>query len=258
MASIDVAKSIIERGIGLEELAPLVVREPWIVRQGELLHLAVLQDTPAAIEALGPARAHCDVDYFGQTALNLACTYGGSRLACIRVLLRQGASPFISDDEGYSPLMHAAGFSLDEDKDSGAVQTVVDVLLAAARDRVHHLFRQQDSRGWGVLHHAVDGGHPGILPRLLASSTAGLAVQDRRGRTALHVAIQQGNADAVATLIRHGAPPLLTDASGLLPLDEALLSFPNGVEIVKVSQTSTACPPAMGSTSERYLTHMHA
>ncbi|KAI5007162.1 hypothetical protein ZWY2020_047110 [Hordeum vulgare] len=75
-----------------------------------------------------------------------------------------------------------------------------------------------EAEQWAPLHAAAARGDCGEVRRL---GQEALAVRDKDGRTALHVAAAAGEAEAVAELVDMGADSAAADARGRTPLDVA-------------------------------------
>nr|BAK05268.1 predicted protein [Hordeum vulgare subsp. vulgare] len=75
-----------------------------------------------------------------------------------------------------------------------------------------------EAEQWAPLHAAAARGDYGEVRRL---GQEALAVRDKDGRTALHVAAAAGEAEAVAELVDMGADSAAADARGRTPLDVA-------------------------------------
>ena len=72
----------------------------------------------------------------------------------------------------------------------------------------------QDTYGWTPLMRAVYGNKRAAVAVLLGHDRVDLEARDERGATALHVAVERGNAALVAELLARGADPGSTDDAG--------------------------------------------
>ena len=82
----------------------------------------------------------------------------------------------------------------------------------------------QDGRGRTALHIAVERGKSLIIKNFFetnASCGTNIDVQDNFGRTALHLAVQNGLSSAVVELLESSASPLVQDNEGQIPLHKA-------------------------------------
>eukprot|EP00227_Mantoniella_beaufortii_P017628 CAMPEP_0197586658 /NCGR_PEP_ID=MMETSP1326-20131121/8558_1 /TAXON_ID=1155430 /ORGANISM="Genus nov. species nov., Strain RCC2288" /LENGTH=223 /DNA_ID=CAMNT_0043151307 /DNA_START=47 /DNA_END=718 /DNA_ORIENTATION=- len=101
----------------------------------------------------------------GDTALHLACLYGHH--ACVARLLSEGASPFVQDSDGGTPL---------HDATAGGYVEIVRALLAAAAALggavLERCVNAQDGDGEVPLHCAARGDHVEVVRALLAAGAA--------------------------------------------------------------------------------------
>ena len=87
----------------------------------------------------------------------------------------------------------------------------------------------QDTYGWTPLMRAVYGNKRAAVAALLGTGRVDLEARDERGATALHVAVERGNATFVADLLARGADPGSIDDAGLGLLHKASAKGYDGI-----------------------------
>ena len=122
-------------------------------------------------------------DKDGATALILAA--GEGQTDAVATLLAKGANPNAHDKLGGTALIWAIGNNRAD---------VVELLLASGADP-----NQQDTDGVSALIEAVNTSHGDFIGPLL-SYRADPSLKDARGRTAMDIARQKGNQEAVTLL----------------------------------------------------------
>lgn len=113
-------------------------------------------------------------DSSGRTALSIAARCG--RKEVVELLLNSGADPQHADIKGSTALLNAAG--------SGH-RDIVELLLAYGADPQH-----TDERGWTMLFHAAANGREEMAKLLLTKKIVNPLHRDRRGSTALSLAVE--------------------------------------------------------------------
>ena len=167
----------------------------------------------------------------GKTPLMVAAKAGAADL--VRRLIERGADVNARNDNGGTALMFAAipGHAetivslIDRGADVNALGHFNWTALMVAASKGHGEGVQlllergadpnvQDTYGWTPLMRAVYGNKRAAVAVLLGHDRVDLEARDERGATALHVAVERGNAALVAELLARGADPGWTDDAG--------------------------------------------
>ena len=134
-------------------------------------------------------------DSNGHTALHLAVNQGG-RTDIVRKLLRDTADVTIANNYGETPLHSACT--------RGNIK-IVQILLSAMtlESRIEIIF-SQDDEGNTPLHSAVLSNRKNVVKKLLQQLRCPdcIAMKNKRGYNALHVAAENGNADILKHLLK--------------------------------------------------------
>ncbi len=177
------------------------------------LHMAAQDNWSASIDLLLDHDADPDAtDRWGRTPLHIAAgENAGAALqilleqgAALQILLEQGAAHMAADDEGQTPLHHAAR--------AGSVQAA-QILLDAGADPV-----ARDRDGKTPLHTASGSATPECLAVLLAAG-ASVTRTDAAGRTPLHHAMLADQDQSMQVLLDAGADLHAPDRKGKTPRD---------------------------------------
>ena len=191
-------------------------------REGRTALMAAAQNGDAKIVGLLIERG-ADVeakDKQGETALFDAVRYG--RLAAVQRLLEAGAKPNVANqrataapDNGYTPLMYAVRRGIPGNSASARDWTeMVQALLEKGADA-----NQRDARGVTALSIAQDAGNPDAVKLLLAGGAKeiytykGMKLDD-----ALILAASNGDAVKVRESLASGADPHTASRAGVTPL----------------------------------------
>lgn len=135
------------------------------------------------------------------TALMVAA--GRLDLSIVMMLLAHGANPMDRDCHGRTALNHALAVpSLDNSTHSLTQVAVVSTILSAGKPE--ELLREKCTALKTALHEAVEAGNASIVA-LLVEKGADLEARDVSGRTPLLAAIDAGKPDAVNALLTAGA-----------------------------------------------------
>ncbi|XP_022089011.1 ankyrin repeat and SOCS box protein 3-like [Acanthaster planci] len=137
----------------------------------------------------------------GETATFFAAKTG--HLKILRLLVKHGGDPNISNNEDGSPILQAV---------SGNHKDCVAFLLRQGANVNSHLFG-----GWSLLHEAACCGFPDILSLLLRAG-AKIDVRDDFGIMPVFTAAQYGKLDCLKLLIEHGADPNARAEDNATPL----------------------------------------
>jgi len=169
------------------------------------------------------------------------------RPEAVMTLLANGADPRAADDEGNTPLHHAA-----RSTDPGVAALLRDAAAeidALNQEGFSPLGVACVSGNWRLARFLLErgarpepaGGQPALLAaaasdeddpagvQLLLKFKARAAAAGRDGRTALHEAAFAGHADIAAALLAAGADPQARDAAGRTPWLEAARALRGGV-----------------------------
>ena len=189
------------------------------------------RDVAGAIELLDAGADPNTRLRYGKTPLMAAAKTGAADLA--RRLIERGADVNARNDNGGTALMFAAipghaetiTLLIDQGADVNATGHFNWTALMVAASKGHGEGVQllleggadpnvQDTYGWTPLMRAVYGNKRTAVAALLGSDRVDLEARDERGATALHVAVERGNAALVADLLARGADPGSIDDAG--------------------------------------------
>uniref|UniRef100_A0A0G4HJE4 Uncharacterized protein n=1 Tax=Chromera velia CCMP2878 TaxID=1169474 RepID=A0A0G4HJE4_9ALVE len=141
------------------------------------------------VRLLVDAKANVDLqDEYGNTALMTACKNGHTDI--VRLLVGAEANMELQEMKGNTVLMLAV---------KKEVSDMVECLLARTGSETQRVVNIPDSQGRTPLIHAAAGGHI-LLVELLLSRGADPSLKDAGGKTALVVAEEAGNMQAVERL----------------------------------------------------------
>jgi ankyrin repeat protein len=155
----------------------------------------------------------------GSTALHLACANG--HVDCVRALLRAGAPTQVTDANGARPLdlvgsdkatTMAFQAELLQCVTSGRMDAVAELLSGGVDPNDDGL-----PDGSSMLNWAVSFQQPQEMLALLVQHGASVNQSGARGKTALHEACQNADADAVEYLLSIGAQANAVDSDGYDP-----------------------------------------
>lgn len=163
-----------------------------------------------------------------ETPLHVAAE-GGHALMCLE-LLHHGADVLAVDNDGWTPLHHAAlqghcdcvealvGWVAAQEGEEGA-PSLCDVLNAVDEDGGTPLHAALHVRNYTAVPEHVD--HLRRVIAVLIAAGADLNKADFNGWAPLHVAVQTGHVALVEELMASGADDMAEDAEGKLPIDYA-------------------------------------
>jgi uncharacterized protein len=169
------------------------------------LYAAAEAERPTTVAALLARGA--DPNLTGRSdvsPLAAAAFRGNDRI--VELLLSRGADPDHVDATGKTPLIYAAarGFAL-----------VVRRLLDAGADAKARYGNDLTALMWAAGHEdGVGAAAAAAVVELLIARGAAINAADNRGRTALMIAAERGDATVVETLILRGADRALRDKAG--------------------------------------------
>jgi ankyrin repeat protein len=176
------------------------------------LHTAAEGERPATVAALLARGADPNLPgRSGVSPLAAAAFRGNDRI--VELLLSRGAEPDHVDTTGKAPIVYAAarGFAL-----------AVRRLLDAGVDAKARYGNDLTALMWAAGHEDGVGGAAAVaVVGLLVERGAAIDAADNRGRTALMIAAERGNAVVVEALVMHGADRDLRDRSGKTARDLA-------------------------------------
>jgi ankyrin repeat protein len=174
----------------------------WAATAGEPYHF--LPDTKEVIEELLAAGADVNAeDWKKRTPLAWA-TIKGNKDTTELLLSVDNLNADIPDTDGRTPLSHAAELDLVE---------IIQLLLNSKAD-----INLEDKRGRTPLLWAAQTGHQTIVSKLLASAGVNVDYPDSDGRTPLSHAAELGPAGIVQLLLDSNADINLKDKRGRTPL----------------------------------------
>jgi uncharacterized protein len=224
---VDVARYLLAHGAPLTLLPAVALGEADAIRD--------LARAGASADAAVDLNQRMDRTNYRRTPLHLAIVK--KQPASLRVLIDLGADLNLEDAVGLTPLDHAALAGdpalVDPLLDAGAIISLPAAVVLDRRDRVEQLIREipdvmspASERRWSqlIVHaaHRATGQVMDTLLRVVMRHRAGLSIVNAEadaetapdgvgGYTPLHAAAVNGNDDAVAVLLRHGANPRARD-----------------------------------------------
>lgn len=182
--------------------------------ESPLYHAIAAHENAFATELINAgANVHHQSLKNGRSALYMACHH--NLLDAVRLLLTRGAEVDLVDFEGRTPLMKTVKRTALADR-----QAVCELL------RKHQTSAVSCSSQW-IEYQIPQNGNPeqhsdfewrlfrmSIIHQLL-NHGADIDRRDKQGRTALMLATDSGNADAVRTLLERGADASIKDSAGM-------------------------------------------
>lgn len=193
------------------------------------------------------------------------------RPEAVMTLLANGADPRRADNEGQTPLHHAARSSDPGVAalllDAGAVLDALDhhgasplaCACEAGNWRLAKFLLERGARpdplgGQPVLHAAASGEDDPVGVQLLLRHKAKVDARDDAGRSALRVACAAGNAEIAAALLAAGADRNAADGEGITPLlaSAAAASLP----VLQVLAPSLPNPQAVDAEGRNALARL--
>ena len=203
-------------------------------RDGTCLHYAVYGDcSKEVLETITNHGADVNVtDKKNRTALMKACNK--RNINALNVLLRAGADPKITDDDGNTSLHHAVRGGCSKEVLETLINHGADVnatnknnitpLIKACNKRnknaINVLLHAEadpkitDDYGYTCLHHAVAGDCSKEVLETIINHGADVNATNKNNTTALITACNKDKINAIKVLLRAGADPKITDESG--------------------------------------------
>ncbi len=219
----------------------------------------------------------------GRTALHYAIEEGN--LEIVEILIQDGASIDISDNQGYTAL-HLAVLN--------NRISIIEFLIASQLQVNSQFLDAAESDGWTALHHAINEGNLEIV-KILVNAGAKINIPDNEGNTPLHLAAfnnrieiiefliaaqlqvnpeslngkkengwtplhyasHMGNLEIVKMLVEAGASSDVPDNDGNTPLHVA--AYYNRIEIVEfiIAAQLQVNPESLNAKGEEGCTPLH-
>jgi len=193
----------------IAEGAPVDARD---LNGATALQAAAEAERPATVAALLARGADPNLaGRSGVSPLAAAAFRGNDRI--VELLLARGAAPDHVDATGKAPIVYAAarGFAL-----------VVRCLLDAGVDAKARYGNDLTALMWAAGHEDGVGSAAAVeVAELLIARGAAVDAADNRGRTALMIAAERGDAVVAEALLTHGAGRALRDKTGRTARDLA-------------------------------------
>jgi uncharacterized protein len=176
------------------------------------LYAAAEAQRPATVAALLSHGADPNLTgRSGVSPLAAAAFRGNDRI--VELLLSRGADPDHVDATGKAPIIYAA---------ARGFEPIVHRLLAAGVDATTRYGNDLTALMWAAGHEDGVGTAAGVaVVELLIERGAAINAADNRGRTALMIAAERGDAGVVEILLMRGADRDLRDRAGKTALDLA-------------------------------------
>lgn len=188
------------------------------------LHAATRRNNWQAVKALLDNDANPEpANAQGATPLILAAEKGAHE--AMRALLESRADPNVRGRSAAEPDDVVAPIHLAVKKRVGGFAGVQELLNHGA-----DVMLQSRRNGWTPFHYAVLT-HQFRNAQALLAQGADPDIVDHEGNTALHIACNRRDAEAIAKLLEFGADPNRDDAAGQKPLYRAIRHF-NDVETI--------------------------
>ncbi|KAK5642694.1 hypothetical protein RI129_008861 [Pyrocoelia pectoralis] len=189
------------------------------------LHCAAFGDSPdtamillnngARVSALTSNPSNCQESV-------LHCAVRANAVACVRLLIAEGADTGQTEHAGMSPIHLAA--------DLGHVQCL-KIMFETKGLNVNAKTKEKELT---ALHLAAEGGYADCV-ELLLQKGADANVRNHRGQTPLHLAARAQSVECVETLLRKGnADPNLGDHDRRTPLHAAVGKAARSYDIIEV------------------------
>ncbi|CAI6091369.1 unnamed protein product [Clonostachys chloroleuca] len=165
--------------------------------------------------------------------IHLATIYGLEEMVIF--LNENGArSLYVSDDQGHTPLLHAAW--------RGDQKVAIEIISRITTQGLN----ERNPRGETPLIVASIKGHLSIVKLLLDTQGTKISAKDRKSKSALAWAVQNGHKDVVVQLIEKDRSSLKAmDSDGLTPLARA--SAQGDIEVVRYILNATLENPSRSS-----------
>lgn len=171
------------------------------------LHCAVEWNSDGIVELLLDRGIDVNVkNISGDTGLHVAARKKRGYDTC-KMLLQRGVDMEAKNSEGETAILGAANLE------------ILRLLCEAGAD-----MNAQDMEGMTALHHAVSGGHRGMVETLLKNGANTEVGERGYKKTALHMAALRGDKEIVEALLENGAIVDGEDGNGVTPLSKAVMA----------------------------------
>lgn len=234
MSAAGVLLSACMAGYAASELPELVYRSNAVY---SVLEAAAHGDAKVLKARISEGCSVNQRDEFGSTPLHLAAA--GGHDSCVKILIRHGADPVVTDAAGKTPSQLASdagtrklcerGVKLRE-RELELCRKVeagdIEALKAAMGKKRFRPDMLAGDNQHSLLMLACKSGKPDMV-KLLLKAKPDLKFRGPNGRSALHLAVDTNKGELVTLLLQAGADPMAKANNSATPLHDAVWAYHN-------------------------------